>query len=174
MLSSDGKIHFSCNECGTKFVATTEQVGKSGKCKNCGSPIAVPTPKATQTKCTETSDSKTVAEEPTKKRVVVGGFFLLIILFCLFAYTLLTIFVIQPIGAIPKGRTLIMARMKGTLFIDSADAMCERIQGKVNILCRGLVLAQIAKNGEVYLRLPYSESLYLISTGGKKYERVRK
>ena len=57
MQSSDGKIHFSCNECGTKFVATTEQAGKSGECKNCGSPIAVPTPKATQTKRTETSDS---------------------------------------------------------------------------------------------------------------------
>ena len=57
MLGSDGKIHFSCNECGTKFVATTEQAGKSGKCKNCGSPIAVPTPKGTQTKRTETGDS---------------------------------------------------------------------------------------------------------------------
>ncbi|MCH7681140.1 hypothetical protein IID10_17545 [candidate division KSB1 bacterium] len=57
MLGSDGKIHFSCNECGTKFVATTAQAGKSGKCKNCGSPIAVPTPKETQTKRPGTEDS---------------------------------------------------------------------------------------------------------------------
>ncbi len=57
MLSSDGKIHFSCNECGTKFVATTDQAGKSAKCKNCGSLIAVPKPKTTPTGRTETSDS---------------------------------------------------------------------------------------------------------------------
>ncbi len=57
MLGSDGKIHFSCNDCGTKFVATTDQVGKSGQCKNCGSPIAVPKPKETQTKRPGTEDS---------------------------------------------------------------------------------------------------------------------
>ena len=57
MLGSDGKIHFSCNECSTKFVATTDQAGKSGKCKNCSSPIAVPTPKETQTKRPGTEDS---------------------------------------------------------------------------------------------------------------------
>ena len=56
MLGSDGKIHFSCIECGTKFVATTDQAGKSGECKNCGSPIAVPL-------LEEAEDSKTVAEE---------------------------------------------------------------------------------------------------------------
>ena len=42
ILSSDGgKIHFSCDKCGTKFVATKEQIGKAGKCNNCGAPILV-------------------------------------------------------------------------------------------------------------------------------------
>ena len=56
MLSTDGKIHFSCNECGTKFVATIHQAGKPGNCKNCGSPISVPF-------LEEAEESKTVAEE---------------------------------------------------------------------------------------------------------------
>ena len=72
MLSTDGKIHFSCNECGTKFVATKEQIGKAGKCKNCGSPIAVPTPKGTQTKRTETGDS------PKKKYGLMKYFYALV------------------------------------------------------------------------------------------------
>jgi len=37
----DGKIHFLCDKCGTKFVATKEQDGKSGECNNCGAPIIV-------------------------------------------------------------------------------------------------------------------------------------
>ena len=56
MLSTDGKIHFSCNECGTKYVATTHQAGKPGNCKNCDSPISVPF-------LEEAEESKTVAYE---------------------------------------------------------------------------------------------------------------
>jgi len=37
----DGKIHFLCDKCGTKFVATKKQIGKAGKCNNCGAPILV-------------------------------------------------------------------------------------------------------------------------------------
>ncbi|MCH7681141.1 hypothetical protein IID10_17550 [candidate division KSB1 bacterium] len=42
ILTDGGKVHFSCDECGTKFTATKEQIGKSGKCNNCGAPIIVP------------------------------------------------------------------------------------------------------------------------------------
>jgi len=87
------------------------------------------------------------------------------------AYTQLTIFVIQPIGAIPEGRTLVITRMDKTKFIDSADAMCERIQGGVSLLCRGAAMAGIAENAHIFLRLPYSETLYKISTGGNTYDR---
>ena len=85
-----------------------------------------------------------------------------------FAYSKLTIFVIQPIGAIPEGKTILIERTGKLNFIDSADAICERIQGGVSLLCRGAILGQIAKN-KMYLRLPYSETLYLMSTGGKTY-----
>lgn len=94
-----------------------------------------------------------------------------VVVFSVIAYTQLTIFVIQPIGAIPEGRTLVISRMNKTEFIDSADAMCERIQGGVNLLCRGAAMAGVAENAHIFLRLPYSETLYQISTGGKTYDR---
>ena len=39
--SDGGKVHFSCDKCGTNFVATKEQIGKAGECPNCGAPIIV-------------------------------------------------------------------------------------------------------------------------------------
>jgi len=86
-------------------------------------------------------------------------------------YTQLTIFVIHPIGAVPAGKTLIISRLKNTQFIDSADAICERIQNGVSLLCRGMIMGAVAENATVYARLPYSEWLYLVSTGGSTYER---
>lgn len=87
------------------------------------------------------------------------------------ASTQFTIFVVQPIGAVPDGRTLVIGRLAGSKFVDSADAMCERIQGGVSLLCRGMVTAQVGKNSTIYLRLPYSETLYTWSTGGRTYEK---
>lgn len=95
----------------------------------------------------------------------------IVVVLGVFAYTQLTIFVIQPIGAIPEGKTLVIARLNKTEFIDSADAMCERIQGGVSLMCRMASLAGVAKNSHVFMRLPYSETLYNISTGGKSYDR---
>ncbi len=89
----------------------------------------------------------------------------------LLAYTQLTIFVIQPIGAIPEGKTLVIARLNKTEFIDSADAMCERFQGGVSLICRMAALAGVAESSHVFLRLPYSETLHNISTGGNNYDR---
>jgi len=86
-------------------------------------------------------------------------------------YTQITIFVIPPIGALPEGRTLVMTRLNKTEFVDSPDAMCERIQGGVNLLCRGMAMGAVAKNATIIARLPYSSWLYKISTGGKTYER---
>ncbi len=85
----------------------------------------------------------------------------------------LTIFVIQPIGAIPEGVTIITNRREKTKFIDSADAICLREFGQVNLLCRVGVMGGIAKgeNGKIYGRLPYMRSLYLWSTGGKEFDR---
>lgn len=89
----------------------------------------------------------------------------------LISYTQLTFFVIQPIGAIPEGRTVVITRLNKTNFIDSPDAMCERIQGGVSLLCRGMIMATVVEKSTILLRLPYSSWLYSISTGGKEYDR---
>lgn len=85
--------------------------------------------------------------------------------------TQITLFVVPPIGAVPEGRTVIISRLNKTEFIDSPDAMCERIQGYVSLLCRGVILGSVLQKSTIYMRLPYSEWLYSISTGGKTYDR---
>ncbi len=82
-----------------------------------------------------------------------------------------TIFVIQPIGAIPEGRTIIVSRLTKLHFIDSPDALCEREMGGVSLLCRGVVAGRVAREATIIARLPYSSMLYGISTGGKSYDR---
>ncbi len=106
----------------------------------------------------------------TKKKVS-NVTLVVIVILLIVAYTQLTIFVVPPIGAVPEGKTLVISRLNKTEFIDSADAMCERIQGGVNLLCRAMLLGTIVGESKIYLRLPYSEWLYLISTGGKQYDR---
>ena len=91
--------------------------------------------------------------------------------FMLLIYTQITVFVIAPIGAIPDGKTVIITRLNKTEFIDSADAMCERIQGGVSLLCRVMTMGAVFENSTILLRLPYSSMLYSISTGGKTYDR---
>lgn len=102
-----------------------------------------------------------------KKAVLVSAALLIILGWV--AYTSLMIFIIPPIGAVPEGKTVIALRLENTNFIDSPDAICERLQGGVNLLCRGMVLAKVANNTKILLRLPYSETLYLISTNGNHY-----
>ena len=82
-----------------------------------------------------------------------------------------TVFVVQPIGAAPEGRTVVMSRQANTKFIDSADAICLRIQDGVSLLCRAMVLGGVLEGATVYLRLPYSRTLYRISTGGAEFDR---
>ena len=89
------------------------------------------------------------------------------------AYTQLTIFVVQPLGVVPEGRTIVIWRRTHTNFIDSADAICEREMGGVSLFCRLAVLKGIVgeESEGILLRLPYSETLYLISTDGKELDR---
>jgi len=91
--------------------------------------------------------------------------------FIIIAYTQVTFFVIQPIGAVPEGRTLVILRTGKLKFIDSADGLCNREANGVSLLCRMAALGAVAQNGTVLMRLPYSETLYLISTDGKTYEK---
>lgn len=75
------------------------------------------------------------------------------------------IIVVQPIGALPEGTTIVVAGLANVRLIDSPDAMCNRQQGGVSLLCRAAALGAIAENGKILLRLPYSETLFRI-TGG--------
>lgn len=95
----------------------------------------------------------------------------LLVILAITIYTQITIFVVPPIGAIPDGKTVIISRLNKTEFIDSPDGMCERIQGGVSLLCRGMVIGAVIEKSTILLRLPYSSWLYSISTGGKIYER---
>ena len=104
-------------------------------------------------------------------KTAAAGIVAAIIALTIVASTQVTIFVVQPIGAVPEGRTLLISRLNASNFIDSADAMCERIQGSVNLLCRGMVLGKVGQTATIYARLPYSETLYLMSTRGNTYGR---
>jgi len=105
------------------------------------------------------------------RRKVLIAVGILLVLGSLVAYSQLTIFVIPPIGAVPEGRTVVMSRIGALQFVDSPDAVCERIQGGVSLLRRGVVMGQALKEATIYARLPYSQTLYLLSTGGKTYDR---
>lgn len=102
-----------------------------------------------------------------KKALIALG----IAVLCLVVYTQITIFAVPPIGAVPEGRTVIMLRLNKTNFIDSADAMCVRIQGYVNLLCRGMTMGAVVNATTIIARLPYSETIYNMSTGGMTYNR---
>ncbi|MGA2286802.1 MAG: hypothetical protein ABSG55_11120, partial [Dehalococcoidia bacterium] len=103
-----------------------------------------------------------------------------IILVCTFSSLLLFfrlfcgIFVIQPLGAIPNGATIIYWRSGLNIpFVASADGLLDNAGAGVSLLGRGLMLAKLAepiKEREI-IRFGYSETLYLWSTGGKQYEK---
>lgn len=87
------------------------------------------------------------------------------------AYSQITLFVVQPIGAVPTGKTLVILRLNKTNFIDSADAMCVRETGSLNLLCRGMMMSAVINKSKILMKLPYSKFLYEISTGGKEYTK---
>lgn len=84
------------------------------------------------------------------------------------------IFVIQPIGAIPEGATIVYLRTGMDLhlpFISSADGLLDKSGAGVSLLGRGMMLAKVAEpiKGNEIFRIGYSETIYLWSTGGKKF-----
>ena len=113
----------------------------------------------------ENSHSNSGGRNPKLKR----WYFLIAL--AVISYFSISFVAIQPIGAVPDGVTLVMLKGNGMNFIDSADSMCARRLGGVSLLCRGMALGAIGKNGTILLRLPYFDFLYLISTGGERYDR---
>lgn len=84
------------------------------------------------------------------------------------------VFVVQPIGAVPEGATMVyLSRGDNLNTVDSADGICLRMATGVSLLCRGMALGQFMRTyeDEILVRLPYSEWMYEITTDGKQFER---
>lgn len=77
---------------------------------------------------------------------------------------------IQPIGAVPEGATAIVWREEGEPFFNSADGLCLERVGEVSLMCRVMAAGQ-APTERIVMRLPYQRWAYLLSTGGKEFER---
>lgn len=107
------------------------------------------------------------------KKVITRGFLILILIFLIFRFTC-GIFVIQPIGAVPKGSTIVYWRIGTNFpFISSVDGLLIEKGQDVSLLGRGMMLAAISEPivERKIMTIPYSESLYLWSTGGKLFSK---
>jgi len=96
------------------------------------------------------------------------------ILLIIFVYCSFGLFVVQPIGAVPDGVTVLYWRLGTNLpFISSADGLLDKDGGGVCLLGRGIMLGgiinKLSSSHRIIVRLPYSSTLYLISTGGVTY-----
>ncbi len=106
-----------------------------------------------------------------KRLIALGVIFLLVEWGSLFYFTT-GFFVIQPLGALPEGATVWYWRYNtGLPFIFSADGFLVNNQRDVSPLNRGVVLAVLVKpiTRLKIASLPYSKTLYLISTGGREF-----
>jgi hypothetical protein len=107
------------------------------------------------------------------KRKIIAGF-LVLALFGIAFRVFCGIFVIQPIGALPEGVTIVYWRSGLNLpFIASVDGLLDESGAGVSLMGRGIFFSKIAeplKEREIF-RFGYSESLYLWSTNGKKYQK---
>lgn len=83
-------------------------------------------------------------------------------------------FVIQPIGAIPDGVTIMYFRIGlNVSFISSPDGILIDNDQDISLLARMIIMGKFGEtvNERKIVRLPYSETMYLISTGGKQFDR---
>jgi hypothetical protein len=90
----------------------------------------------------------------------------------LFFYFTTGFFVIQPTRALPEGGTVWYWRYDtGLPFISSADGFLVDTREGVSLLDRRFVLAALAELiAQLKIAsLPYSKTLYLISTGGREF-----
>ena len=116
-------------------------------------------------------DNPSNLEQQAQKRyrvhlVIAAILVVIIILFI----TQIGVYTIQPIGAVPEGRTVIVWRGSGEPFFNSADGACLRTIGHVSILCRLTALGN-APTDRIIVRLPYQRWAYLLSTDGKEFEK---
>lgn len=95
---------------------------------------------------------------------------IIVILILAGLYFSLGLFVIQPIGAVPEGTSIVYFRIGlNTSFISSADGLVIKNGRKLSLLNRGIALATMSSEMESrkLFALPYSEFLFNISKKGK-------
>ena len=100
----------------------------------------------------------------TKTKWFLTAFALIAVIFAVIS-TQITIFMVEPIGAVPEGKTIIIKRLENYKFLDNASSVCEREQGGVSAWCRIKVLLLVADKENTLVKLPYIEFLYHISGG---------
>jgi hypothetical protein len=105
-----------------------------------------------------------------RTRNLLLGSALSIMTLALLARVFLGFYTIQPIGALPEGRTLVVWRQAGEPFFNSPDATCLARTGSVSLLCRAIAVGD-APVDRILLRLPYLEWAYEASTGGARFDR---
>ena len=83
------------------------------------------------------------------------------------------VFTVHPMGALPQGVTVIYyGRGPEIPFFASPDGLCLQRQGSVSLWCRlGAMLGMAALKDRIIVRLPYSQTAYLWSTGGQTFDR---
>ncbi|HHQ6589346.1 TPA: hypothetical protein ACSTLU_005331 [Serratia fonticola] len=104
-----------------------------------------------------------------KKIIFLVVFFLLAL--SIFIFNKITVFSVQPIGALPDGITIVMWRKNDMRLFDSPDGICLRRVGHVSILCRSQAMIESVDKDNIIMRLDFIEQAYLLSTDGKKFER---
>jgi len=76
------------------------------------------------------------------------------------------VYTIQPMGALPEGRTMIVWRDFNNPIFDSPDATCLRMYDELTLYCRAAAIAAFDPDN-IIIRLPYQKWAYRISTGGR-------
>ena len=87
---------------------------------------------------------------------------------------MLGLFIVQPIGAVPEGATVVYVRSGTALpFVTSADGILLEQGGGVSLLGRGIVLGRMGQfiADRKVMVFPYSQFLYEASTGGIVFDR---
>ncbi len=106
------------------------------------------------------------------KKKWIALIFILLIFICIYIFT--GLFVIQPIGAVPQGRTIWYLRSGLNIsFISSADGILLKNDTGVSLLGRSIILGEVLEliEGRIILKLPYIDLLYGISTNGVRLEK---
>jgi len=108
-----------------------------------------------------------------KSLVVIISMFVILII----VWSTTFLLVLQPIGAVPEGRTVWIFKPERLFmqevipFVCSADGMLLKTTGSVNLFGRAIMLAVLLGSGNIIGRFPYSRTLYLISTGGAEFNQ---